>query len=1713
MFSLQPYWSNPSNTSIQRVRQLKRKTKSYPRQLPLIPSTPQSQALQNSQTEITAPEQATVKDNLQEILMSLEGDNRLFLRKIKEQAVVLQKLIGEWESKAYVVKTKVRQLSSAKEARVLLNTLTRRKSEISKLRIQLALFESNLLTAERMEKKRMEPHAFMLSTVDLELQSQRVYTLELEDQLDHKTLDFNNAQKEIQEMNTLILSKQEELWRLHESLDSLEKCGLESSFSLQSSPSDKEMASLQSLLASERQRNTLLQQKLAQQVRPVFPSLYEQVHKKKVFTIILQRDAESDTLGFQVRVVTRSLLSDVSNIVIQQVMKSSLPLEVGDMILEVNGLLSWSTDNTKALHVLNETTGPLKLVLVRDEFFPSPTPPIASHNNLVQLQKSLKAVTIEKESKSKEVQELHLLAAELQDRVDKSKEIEDDLKRKLDKMETRLSQLLSTNEMTSETLKKSDAQNSDLKVELKQLTSQLDISAKQLKEKELTEDDLKQRVSALESEMESIRLDKEKVEKQLAIENSQKKRFQEKLSEANYTATIEKEKHMNELSKLNQQFNIKFDMLTEEVDGLNAELSREKEMSQASNNDTMKQLKENEAKLEDQLKQSSQLMTKLQNYEEQIQVLKMNLDTQTKQLQETLAEAERDLTAHKLEIQSYEEQVLEMKEQSTNLWSENDKLKADIDDLNSQLSSEKNTNRELLSRLGDLEDELKQTIILNKNCNEQIEMLTVKADLEKTKLSDPQKKLSDSESETTTSKLEINAQKEQLQGITQQNAELGSETSELKMQIESLDAELTQEREVNHQLLETNADVQRKLDETKTKLQTEQQQTSQLKKEVEDYKEKVQMLSQSVNSEKENQIVISKRAQEREKVLEKEKTELADKIEKFQTQVDSFEVQLKKEKDVLLLQLEEQRKENEKSLLETKQELKEAVDKFKAQLDTLNAQLVEQNNDLLTASSTIQIYEERLSTADQENANLRSDISSLKEQVDRLKEKEVSALHELEEEKQMKEKLMLKSKQELDQINQFETQIVSLNTQLKEKENAANMKSHGYEEQILKLDQETTELRVTINGFKMQIESLNAQLKEKENELSVANSKIKSNEELTSKLNQEIMAFCADINELKTQIDNFQAELREKEKEVSATNEKILDYEEQLLQVNKTKHGLNSELDDLKMKVDDLNAQLTTERQVKDTKLHELEEERSASLKMKVSNTELSGELNELRAEIESLRVQMSARENDTTSKIQDYEEQLLKLDKEKANLSKEVDDLKFQVDCLHTQLTTEKEEKEATLLKLEEEKKINGEKMKQSNTEGRNEVNNLKAQIESLNAQLNEKEKESLLTTLKIQDYETQLKEVDQEKVELNSQLVEIKAQVCSLNDKLMKEREEKDTTLQKFEDEQKIKEDLLSETKATFNSDVEKLQHDLDTCKNELALTKGMLSDAEMKMQVQNQQNTDLSNELEKFKAQIDNLNSELARVRQEKNTELQELKKINDTTRETEIKLKDELESMSQVNNDYKKKIEMITSDVTTEREELQHKLSEIDKEAKLKTQMYEKQLLDIKQQNTNLRDEIETVKGKLDRLNDEDIKEKEETGAKLKELNDDKTIVLEKLVDAQSQLEENEKEEKKLKIKINDLEDKLQTQHVKSEADLQQLKDKHHSEILEFEAKLQTLERNNQYQQKLLNASVTDIGSKLAIYEGENNRLHKYLEKLLAVVMEKQPSLLEEVSRLE
>ena len=1701
------------------MRQLKRKTKSYPRQLPLIPDTPHSQALQNSQTEITAPEQVTVKDNLQEILTSLEGDKRLFLHKIKEQAVVLQKLIEEWESKAHVVKTKVRQLSSAKEAKVLLNTLTRRKSEISQLRIQLALFESNLLTAERMEKKRMEPHVFMLSTVDLELQSQRVYALELEDQLDHKMLDFNNAQKEIQEMNALILSKQEELWRFHESLDSLEKCGLESSFSLQSSPSDKEMVSLQSLLANERQKNALLQQKLAQQVRPIFPSLYEQVHKKRVFTIVLQRNAESDPLGFQVKVVTRSLLSDVSNIVIQQVMKSSLPLEVGDMILEVNGLLSWSTDNTKALHILNETTGPLRLVLVRDEFFPSPTPPLASHNNLVQLQKSLEAITIEKESKSKEVQELHLLAAELQDRVDKSKEIEDDLKRKLEKMETRMSQLLSTNEITSETLKKSDAQNSELKVELKQFTSQLDISAKQLKEKERTEDDLKQRVSALESEMESIRLDKEKAEKQLAIENSQRKRFQEKLSEANYTATIEKEKHMNELSKSSQQFNIKLDILTEQVDGLNAELSREKEMSQASNNDTMKQLKETEAKLEDQLKQSSQLMTKLQNYEEQIQVLKMNLDTQTKQLQEALAKAERDLTAHKLEIQSYEEQVLEMKEQSANLCSENDKLKADIDDLNSQLSSEKNTNRELLSRLGDLEDELKQTVVLNKNYNEQIEMLTVKADSKKTKLSDLQKKLSDSESETTTSKLEINAQKEQLQGITQQNAKLGSEISELKMQIESLDAKLAQESEVNHQLLETNANVQRKLDEAKTKLQTEQQQTSQLKKEVEDYKEKVQILSQSANSEKENQIVITKRAQEREKVLEKEKTELADEIEKFQTQVDSFVAQLKKEKDekdVLLLQLEEQRKENEKSLLETKQELKEAVDKFKAQLDTLNAQLVEQNNDLLTASSTIQIYEERLSTADQENANLRSDIGSLKEQVDRLKEKEVSALHELEEEKQMKEKLMLKSKQEFDQINQFETQIVSLNTQLKEKENAANMKSHGYEEQISKLDQETMELRVKINDFKMQIESLNAQLKEKENELSVANSKIKSNEELTSKLNQEIMAFCAEINELKTQIDNFQAELREKEKEVSATNEKILDYEEQLLQVNKTKHGLNSELDDLKKKVDDLNAQLTTERQVKDTKLHELEEERSASLTMKVSNTELSGELNELKAEIESLRVQMSARENDilaTTSKIQDYEEHLLKVDKEKAKLSKEVDDLKIQVDCLHTQLTTEKEEKETTLLKLEEEKKINGEKMKQSNTEGRNEVNNLKGQIESLNAQLNEKEKENLLTTLKMQDYERQLKEVDQEKLELNSQLVEIKAQVCSLNDELMKEREEKDTTLQKFEDKQKIKRDLLSETKAKFNSDVEQLQHDLDTCKNELSLTKSMLSDAEKKMQVQNQQNTDLSNDLEKFKAQIDNLNSELARVRQEKNTELQELKKINDATRETEIKLKDELESMSQVNNDYKKKIEMITSDVTTEREELQHKLSEIDKEAKLKTQMYEKQVLDIKQQNTNLHDEIETVKGKLDRLNDEHIKEKEETREKLKELNDDKTIVLEKLADAQSQLEENEKEETKLKTKINDLEDKLQTQHVKSEEDLQQLKDKHHSEILEFEAKLQTLERNNQYQQKLLNASVTDIGSKLAIYEVENNRLHKYLEKLLAVVMEKHPSLLEEVSRLE
>ena len=1709
--------SNPSNASIQCVRQLKRKTKSYLRQLPLLPSTPHSAALQNSQPETNAPEQATVKGNLQEMLMSFEGDNKLFLCKIKEQAVILQQLIEEWESKARVAKTMVRQLSSAKEAQVLLKALTRRKSEISKLRIQLALFESNLLTAERMEKKRMEPHAFMLNTVDLELQAQRVYALELEDQLDHKTLDFNNAQKEIQEMSTCILSKQEELWRLRESLDSLEKCGLESSFSLQSSPSDKEMTSLQSLLASERQKNALLQQKLAQQVRPVFPSLYEQIHKKRVFTVVLQRDAESDPLGFQVRIITRSLFSGVSNIVVQQVMKSSLPLEVGDTILEVNGLLSWSTDNAKALQVLNETTDPLRLVLVRDEFLLSPTPPIASHDNLVRLQKSLEAVTIEKENKNKEIQELHLLAAELQDKVDKSKEVEDKLKTKLDNMKAHLSRLLSTKEITSESLKKSDARNSELKVELTQLTSQLDISSKRLQEKELPEDALKQ------SEMESTQLYKEKAEKQLAIKNSQKKTFQEKVSEANYTATIEKERHMDELSKLSQQFNVNSDKLTEEVDSLNPELSREKEIPQASNNDTMMQLKETRTKLEDQVQQNSQLMTKLQNYEEQIQVLKQNLDTQAEQLQETLAKAERDSTAHKLEIQSYKEQVPEMKEQSTILCSECDKLKADNDDLNSQLSSKKKTNRELLSRLGDLEDELKQTIVLNKNCNGQIEMLKVKADSEKTKLSNLQKKLSDSESDITASKLEINAQKEQLQAITQENVNLSSEISELKTQIESLNAELTRVKEVNDQLLETNGDVPRILDEAETKLQTEQQQTSQLKKEVEDYMEEVQMLSQSTNLEKENQVVIVKRAQERQKVLEKEKTELADEIEKFQTQVDSFEAQLKKErdeKDMLLLQLEEQKKENEKSLLETKQELKEAVDKFKAQVDTLNAQLAEQKKDLSTASSTIQRYEENLSIADQGNANLCRDTGSLKEEVDRLKEKEVSVLHEQEEEKEMKEALMLKSKQELDQINHFETQIVSLNAQLKEKENAANMKTQVYEEQISKLDQETTELHVKINSFKMQIETLNAQLKEKENELSVANLKVKSNEEVMLNLNQEIMTFCAEINDLKTQIDNLQAELRKKEKEISATNEKILHYEEQLSQVNKTKHGLNSELDDLKMKVDDFNAQLMTERQVKDTKLCELEEEQkineSTLLKMKVSNAELSGELNELKAEIESLRVQMSERENDiiaTTSKIQDYEERLLKLDKEKAKLSKEADDLKIQVDCLHTQLTTEKEEKEATLLKLEEEKMMNGEKMKQSNTEDRREVNNLKSQIEFLNAQLSEKEKESLLTALKIQDYERQLKQMDQEKFELNSQIVEIKAQVNSLNDELMKEREEKDTTLQKLEDEQKTKEDLLSETKAKFNSDLEQLQHDLDTCKNELALTKRTLSNAEKKMQAQNQQNRDLSNELEKFKAQIDDLNSELARVRQEKDTELQELKKINDATREAEIKLKDELESVSQANKDYKKQIEMITSDVTTEREELQQKLSEIDKEAKLKTQMYEKQLLDIKQQNTNLHDEIEIVKGKLDSLNDEHIKEKEETEAKFKELNEDKAVVLEKLADAESQLEENEKEERKLKTKIDDLEEELQAQHNKSEADLQQLKDKHHAEILEFEAKLKTLERNNLYQQKLSNASATDMGSKLASYEGENNRLHKYVEKLLAVVMEKHPSLLEEVSRLE
>lgn len=334
-------------------------------------------------------EQNRILDVIQELVSTLESENKLCWETINSKSTLVANLEAKGKQLEKELALRTRQLPP---------TPVKQDLKIAELKGQLEDKNQCILSLQsrlRNESSGAESALMAkLSSARTKLEVERVRCIELEEEMSQLKDDLSRLKGKVAENDSHFIRKESEILHLKHEMKTLRNFELEQQ--------DLVMAQRRSLAMKDVQLSSLTralnkEKKVADQLRRIhansrdsllsrvadssanesldviYPkhqaSLFDQMSGRETCTVELTRITEETELGFSFTKVELPVSSRVPCLIVKAVKESSQAADLlrpGDELVEVNRILCRSTHQSKAIKLLQEGVGQLKIVLARE---------------------------------------------------------------------------------------------------------------------------------------------------------------------------------------------------------------------------------------------------------------------------------------------------------------------------------------------------------------------------------------------------------------------------------------------------------------------------------------------------------------------------------------------------------------------------------------------------------------------------------------------------------------------------------------------------------------------------------------------------------------------------------------------------------------------------------------------------------------------------------------------------------------------------------------------------------------------------------------------------------------------------------------------------------------------------------------------------------------------------------------------------------------------------------------------------------------------------------------------------------------------------------------------------------------------------------------------------------------------------------------------------
>ena len=945
-------------------------------------------------------------------------------------------------------------------------------------------------------------------------------------------------------------------------------------------------------------------------------------------------------------------------------------------------------------------------------------------------------------------------------------------------------------------------------------------------------------------------------------------------------------------------------------------------------------------------------------------------------------------------------------------------------------------------------------------------------------------------------------------------------TENLKAQIQELNLQLDREIKVKEESFTKLAEIEKEntklvvaLTEARAKVTDVQSQNSLLDGEIELLKQEYQKQAkdnESLNSQltllNKQKGVILKQLEDEQNLKEQIKIQVESEKISTQTQLtilDSTNQELNNQVQSLQMISQEEKEKNESLLEKLKQEEK-TLEETKSQLQSSIANFEQEIKALSTEKETLnrQIKEMQVS--------LDNEMKSKQELQHNLTEMMTTSEIKRKEIEEVTEKQNINAQQMLMDIKAVKVGLSQQNHEIQ-------ILLRDYNEQLLK----------TKSSVLMQVAAWKTKFDTLQNEKEETNAAIYSlkakNESLLRKVNEGDLKCKSLLHEkttLSETIDTINLELNNCKQEFA--NEK---------------RSLQNELNILNANAKDLKAKLIKLRKENEATMQDLMkqkeevEKRISSLSDKLANS--NEQLKVTKEQIEALEKtndtkhaklteELSREQNSTDQKLKDYEKKMMKSSE---YFNTEIEILKNEVKKLNNQLQHALEAKEIMFnelntTKVEKEELITDFTMQIKLKDAEIEENMKKAQLQLDTEAKKLKESENQSSQL-----QKAIKEVTENQVAKEKQrLLKLQVEIQNTRSKLNQQQQEIEVLLKNYGTQDTfahLKTKVATYT--TMSTEREKMNvaavHSLKV-KNDELLQK--LNESESNCKSLLLENTNLSEKNDAISLELENRKNECRKLQNELNTCISEaetkeleskLRKEDDATLQDVVKQKEELgEKITVLKGTLSSNIEqlkckeehikLLEESNSTKQKELTEEIYKEQDITKQKVQEYETKM-------ELLNTEMEKTRSLLqDALNENEVISN--NLKKAKEQNED---LLRNEMELRVKLESKDTEIKGIKMELTKLEEKVKKTESEANTELTALKENYSNEIMLFQEKLKELTsekasvaKNKEAVESLLEK---EKQTKQQI-EVDLERHRRHVGKLLEVIMDKHPSLLENIS---